>query len=47
MAFLVLGIGAKEPMTVDNAAPIETSFPGFAALMNGLGAEIAEATPPA
>jgi 3-phosphoshikimate 1-carboxyvinyltransferase len=47
MAFLVLGIGAKEPVTVDDAAPIETSFPGFAALMNGLGAEIAEATPPA
>jgi 3-phosphoshikimate 1-carboxyvinyltransferase len=45
MAFLVLGIGAEEPVRVDDAAPIETSFPGFAELMNGLGAEIAE--PPA
>ena len=27
--------------TVDGAEAIETSFPGFAALMNGLGAEIA------
>jgi 3-phosphoshikimate 1-carboxyvinyltransferase len=40
MAFLVLGIGAAEPVTVDDAAPIETSFPGFAALMNELGADI-------
>ena len=47
MAFLVLGIGANEPVTVDDAAPIETSFPGFVALMNGLGADIAEATLPA
>jgi 3-phosphoshikimate 1-carboxyvinyltransferase len=45
MAFLVLGIGAEEPVTVDDAAPIETSFPGFAELMNRLGAQIAE--PPA
>jgi 3-phosphoshikimate 1-carboxyvinyltransferase len=42
MAFLVLGIGAAEPVTVDDAAPIETSFPGFAELMNRLGADIAE-----
>ena len=41
MAFLVLGIGAQEPVTVDDAAPIETSFPGFAELMNRLGADIA------
>jgi 3-phosphoshikimate 1-carboxyvinyltransferase len=41
MAFLVLGIAAREPVTVDDAAPIETSFPGFAALMNRLGADIA------
>ena len=41
MAFLVLGIGAKEPVTVDDAAPIETSFPGFAELMNGIGSDIA------
>ena len=42
MAFLVLGIGAEAPVTIDDAGPIETSFPGFASLMNGLGADIAE-----
>ena len=45
MAFLVLGIGAAEPVTIDDAAPTETSFPGFAELMNGLGAHIAEPKP--
>ncbi|HEX6102502.1 MAG TPA: 3-phosphoshikimate 1-carboxyvinyltransferase, partial [Alphaproteobacteria bacterium] len=45
MAFLVLGIGAAEPVTIDDAAPIETSFPGFAELMNRLGADIAEPKP--
>jgi 3-phosphoshikimate 1-carboxyvinyltransferase len=46
MAFLVLGIGAEAPVTIDDAGPIETSFPGFATLMNRLGADIAEPTPP-
>jgi 3-phosphoshikimate 1-carboxyvinyltransferase len=41
MAFLVLGLAANEPVQIDDAAPIATSFPGFAALMNGLGAGIA------
>ncbi len=41
MSFLVLGMVADEPVTVDDGAVIETSFPGFAALMNRLGAEIA------
>jgi hypothetical protein len=27
---------------VDDGSPIETSFPGFATLMNGLGARIAQ-----
>ena len=40
MAFLVLGLAAREPVTVDDGSPIDTSFPGFAALMNGLGARI-------
>ncbi len=40
MAFLVLGLAAERPVTVDDASFIETSFPGFAALMRGLGAEI-------
>ena len=38
MAFLVLGLAANEPVRIDDAAPIATSFPGFVALMNGLGA---------
>ena len=41
MAFLVLGLAARAPVRIDDARPIETSFPGFAALMTGLGADIA------
>ena len=40
MSFLVLGLAARQPVTIDDGAPIETSFPGFAQLMNGLGARI-------
>jgi 3-phosphoshikimate 1-carboxyvinyltransferase len=40
MSFLVLGLAGGQPVTVDDAAPIETSFPGFMELMNGLGADI-------
>jgi len=40
MSFLVLGCGSREPVGVDDATPIETSFPGFVSLMNGLGADI-------
>jgi 3-phosphoshikimate 1-carboxyvinyltransferase len=40
MAFLVLGLAAREPVAVDDGSPIDTSFPGFARLMNGLGARI-------
>ena len=40
MSFLVLGTVARAPVTVEGAETIETSFPGFAALMNGLGARI-------
>ena len=29
MAFLVLGLAADEPVRIDDAAPIATSFPGF------------------
>lgn len=42
MAFLVLGLAANEPVRIDDAAPIATSFPGFIELMTGLGATIAE-----
>ena len=45
MSFLVLGMASQEAVTVDDAAAIETSFPGFAAMMNGLGARIAEPAP--
>ena len=40
MAFLVLGLAAKEPVRIDDVAPIATSFPGFIELMTGLGAAI-------
>ncbi|MSO80931.1 MAG: 3-phosphoshikimate 1-carboxyvinyltransferase [Alphaproteobacteria bacterium] len=41
MAFLVLGLATKRPVTVTGASAIDTSFPGFVALMAGLGADIA------
>ena len=41
MSALILGLGADAPVRIDDAAPIETSFPGFAALMGTLGARIA------
>jgi 3-phosphoshikimate 1-carboxyvinyltransferase len=40
MSFLVMGMAAQAPVAVDDAEAIETSFPGFEALMNGLGAKI-------
>lgn len=40
MSFLVLGLASQKPVTVDDAAPISTSFPDFMTLMQGLGAEI-------
>jgi len=44
MAFLVLGLAAKAPVEIDDAATIETSFPDFAGLMRGLGADISAGT---
>ncbi len=40
MAFLVLGLGAEEPVTIDDAGMIATSFPGFGPLLSGLGARL-------
>jgi 3-phosphoshikimate 1-carboxyvinyltransferase len=40
MAALVLGLAADKPVTVDDAAFIATSFPGFADLMRGLGGDL-------
>lgn len=42
MAFLVLGCITEKPVTIDDAAAIATSFPGFVDLMNGMGAKISE-----
>ncbi|MFN3700653.1 MAG: 3-phosphoshikimate 1-carboxyvinyltransferase [Alphaproteobacteria bacterium] len=42
MAFLVLGGVSDEPIAIDDAAPIRTSFPNFTALMNDLGCAIAD-----
>ena len=36
MSALVLGRGADQPVRVDDASFIETSFPGFSALLDGL-----------
>lgn len=41
MSFLVFGMAAQRPVTIDDGAPIATSFPGFVALCNRLGACIA------
>ena len=40
MAFLVLGLASEEAVTLDDAKPIQTSFPDFADLMTGLGAKL-------
>ena len=41
MAFLVLGMASEKPMSVDDGSMIATSYPGFVADMNRLGASIA------
>ena len=40
MSFLVLGLMSDQAVTVDDGGPIDTSFPGFAELFNGMGAHI-------
>lgn len=40
MSFLVVGLVAKAPVTVDDGQMINTSFPGFVGLMNRLGARL-------
>ena len=39
MAFLVFGLGTKQPVAIDDARPIATSFPDFGSLMHRLGAD--------
>jgi len=43
MAFLVLGMVSDQPMRIDDGSPIDTSFPGFMTLMNGLGGDMENA----
>lgn len=40
MAFLVLGLASEDPVAVDSADMIPTSFPGFVEVMRSIGAEI-------
>lgn len=40
MSFLCLGLASKKPVSVDDASPIDTSFPIFEALMTTLGAQL-------
>ena len=40
MSFLVMGLVSENPVTVDDATMIATSFPEFMDLMKGLGAKI-------
>jgi 3-phosphoshikimate 1-carboxyvinyltransferase len=40
MSFLVCGLASKASVAVDDGSPIQTSFPVFEGLMQGLGAEI-------
>jgi 3-phosphoshikimate 1-carboxyvinyltransferase len=42
MSFLVMGLAARVPVTVDDGSMIATSFPNFRDLMRGLGAEIGD-----
>jgi len=42
MGFLVMGLAAKKPVTVDDGTAIATSFPVFRALMAEIGADIRE-----
>jgi len=41
MSFLIMGLASKEPVTVDDAGMIATSFPDFRELMEDLGARFA------
>ncbi|CAD0184786.1 3-phosphoshikimate 1-carboxyvinyltransferase [Ruegeria sp. THAF57] len=40
MSFMVMGMGAKTPVSVDDGGPIATSFPIFEPLMAALGAKV-------
>jgi cytidylate kinase len=40
MSFLVMGMASAQPVTIDDAGSIQTSFPNFVPLLNSLGANI-------
>ena len=40
MSFLIMGLAAEKPVTVDDRGMVATSFPEFFDLMTGLGAQI-------
>ncbi|WP_209834889.1 3-phosphoshikimate 1-carboxyvinyltransferase [Ruegeria sp. HKCCE3926] len=40
MSFMVMGMGAQNPVSVDDGGPIATSFPIFEPLMASLGAKV-------
>ena len=42
MSFMVMGMGAQNPVSVDDGNPITTSFPIFEPLMTGLGAKLSK-----
>ncbi|MHC0053428.1 3-phosphoshikimate 1-carboxyvinyltransferase [Actibacterium sp. D379-3] len=43
MSFLIAGMAAQQSVSIDDAAPISTSFPVFEPLMEGLGAHLGRA----
>lgn len=45
MSFLILGMVSEQPIAVDDASAIATSFPDFIGLMNSLGANIQAVNP--
>ncbi|MDR3325977.1 MAG: 3-phosphoshikimate 1-carboxyvinyltransferase [Rhodospirillaceae bacterium] len=42
MSFLIMGMASQQPIRIDDASTINTSFPNFVKLMNELGAKISE-----
>jgi 3-phosphoshikimate 1-carboxyvinyltransferase len=40
MAFLVAGLASREPVLIDDATMVRTSFPDFRKIMRALGAVI-------
>ena len=40
MSFLIMGLATRNPITIDNGATIDTSFPEFFKIMKSLGANL-------